>query len=444
VNSRSNHPSVGAAARQLAAQALTVVIDQKRSLTDRLDQELATLADSRDRALVRRLCNNVLRNLPRLEWRLQQLLNKPLTRKARCVHFLLLSAIDELMDQREPAPAVIHASVAATRLLGQSQLSGLVNAVLRNHQRRAEQLDERQPETASLMFGYPDWLIDSIRGDWPDDWKNILIQGNQPPPVWLRVNPRKTSVQQMIEALEKQPLECTHVDKHALKLDRSVSISQLPGFTEGWCSIQDAGAQRCAALLDLEPGLRVLDACAAPGGKTAHVLELETVKLSAIEIDPKRAMRIGQNLSRLDLQADLHIADATKTDQWWDGEPFDRILIDAPCSATGVMRRHPDIRWLRQPADIQANVVLQRALLNSLWPLLRPGGLLVYASCSILDAENCAQARWFLDNQPDAEAVPIDHKAYSAVAMPTGIQILPGSLDRDGFYYAVFRRLQPD
>lgn len=441
--------STGAAARALAANLILAVLDQRQSLSDQLDEALGKVESSRDRALVRRLCNNLLRNRPALEWRLRQLLQKPLPRKARSIHFLLLSSIDELLEQREPAPAIIHASVAATRLAGFDHLAGLVNAVLRNHQRRRESLDSAQADCANKLdtfrYGYPDWLIEQIRRDWPDCWREILDNGNQPPPIWLRVNSRRASREQVMHALDEQGIASRTEPgfSHAIRLERPGRISALPGYEQGWFSVQDAGAQACAALLDLKPSLRVLDACAAPGGKAAHALERVDVDLTALEIHPQRYRRIEQNLDRLGLQARIRIADATETERWWDGQAFDRILIDAPCSATGVIRRHPDIRWLRRPEDIDANVSVQRHLLTSLWPLLKPDGLLVYASCSILHAENRTQARWFLDNHHDAEVAPItaENELAQSIPMEPGLQILPGSLDRDGFYYVVFRRL---
>ena len=448
-NARSRSPGQanppGANARLIAANAMLGVVDRQHSLSEQLDQALADIQDSRDRALVRRLCNSALRKLPMLEWRLGQLLQKPLVRKARSVHFLLLSAIAELLEEREPAPAIIHASVAATRLASQSQLTGLVNAVLRNHQRQRETLDQNQPNTESIRYGYPDWLIETIRSDWPEHWQDILDQGNQPPPIWLRVNPRQATVDQVLTALDEQSLEY-HIDthfEHAIRLARPSRISALPGYEQGWFSVQDAGAQASARLLQLEPGLRVLDACAAPGGKAAHALEMADVELTALEISASRSQRIEQNLKRLDLAASIRVADASDTKSWWDGQLFDRILIDAPCSATGVIRRHPDIRWLRRSQDIEANAALQRELIASLWPLLKPSGLLVYVSCSILQAENRAQARWLLDNHTDAESVPITatFELAESLDLQPGRQLVPGSLARDGFYYAVFRRM---
>jgi 16S rRNA (cytosine967-C5)-methyltransferase len=432
---------IGAPARCVAARALSDVLDSGRSLTDALSGLDAALDATRDRAFVRRLCNRILRALPALEWRLSRLLGKPLPRHAREVHFLLLCAIDQLIEGREPAPAVVHATVAATRTAGHPHLAGMVNAVLRNHQRRAEELS-RLPDRAPIRFGYPDWLLDRIRADWPDCWKAVAAAGNQPPPTWLRVNRRRAGVGEILERLAESEIE-GHVDARlpdAIRLDRSAAVTTLPGFSEGLVSIQDAGAQTAARLLDLEDGQRVLDACAAPGGKSAHILETADVELTAIDNDATRLPRIEENLRRLGLTGRIALGDASTGADFAAGARYDRILIDAPCSATGVMRRHPDVRWLRRADDIDRNTTTQRRILETLWPRLEPGGLLVYASCSILRAENCEQIRAFIERNADARAIEFD--IIDSVATDPGHQILPGSLDRDGFFYAGLRRLR--
>ncbi|MDX1625196.1 MAG: 16S rRNA (cytosine(967)-C(5))-methyltransferase RsmB, partial [Wenzhouxiangellaceae bacterium] len=228
--------------------------------------------------------------------------------------------------------------------------------------------------------------------------------------------------------------------RDAVRLEHGARVSELPGYEEGLFSVQDPAAQSCAGLLRAGDGMRVLDACAAPGGKAAHLLEMADVSLTALELDAERAARIGENFARLGLEGDVVVGDATRPRDWHDGKPFDRILVDAPCSATGIMRRHPDVRWLRRPDDIEANARVQAALLENLWPLLAPGGLLVYATCSILHAENRDRARAFLDAHPDAEIQP--PKVPGAVDVGAGEQVLPGNLDRDGFYYLRLRRLQ--
>jgi len=435
-------PAAGAAPRAETARALLEVIDRGRNLGDALAGLEQRLADGRDRALVRRLCNRSLCDLPALEWRLTRLLRQPLPRKARSVHFLLLTALGELLEGREPAPAIIHASVDASRALKQPHLARLVNGILRSWQRDRPRIESELPRSASIQFGYPDWMIDALQHDWPDHWQQILQTGNTPPPLWLRVNRRRTDRADLAVRLQAAgyPVTVPAEFPNALRLEHAARITDLPGFAEGLVSVQDAGAQACVELLALEDGLRVLDACAAPGGKAAHALERAAVELTALELDPERAQRIEQGFERLGLRGRVCIGDATDPNVWWDGRAYDRILIDAPCSATGVLRRHPEIRWLRRASDIESTVATQRAILDALWPLLAPGGLLVYASCSILHAENREQVEHFVGRHTDAIAV--DRAPPESIACRPGSQILPGSLDRDGFYYAVLRRLR--
>ena len=438
----AGNAETGARSRLIAASALQSVLDRHQSLGESqasLEQELAS---GPDRALVRRLCYRALRNYPALDWRLQQLLDKPLARKARIIHFLLLSALDQLLEKREPGPAVVHASVAAARLAGQPHLAGLVNAVLRNYQRRADEIERALPADPEIELGYPAWLLDALKNDWPDRWKAIALAGNQPPPIWLRVNRRRADIDSVRRALDQAGHESDTDARFpdAVRLRQNVRISDLPGFEQGHFSIQDAAAQSVADLMDAGPGQRVLDACAAPGGKAAHLLERHDLELIALELDGERAARIERTFTRLGLDGRVVVGDATRPEAWWDGRPFDRILIDAPCSATGVLRRHPDVRWLRRPDDLARTAGLQQRILNALWPLLAPGGLLVYATCSILHAENRDQGRSFIANHEDAEPIPAT-LAESIETRP-GNQILPGSLDRDGFYYLRLGRLR--
>ncbi len=431
-------PAIGARPRVAAARALRDVLDRGRALTDALDGLGETLPDRRDRAQVRRLCNRVLRDWPMLDSAVRARLNKPLDRRNRWIHFLLAVAIDELNEGREPAPAVVHAAVEAARVGRAAPLAGLVNAVLRGRLRDGA---DPRPDDDVHRFGLPGWMAARIRADWPDDADQVLAAGNRPPPTWLRVNRRRSDPSRQAEQLRADGIECT-VDPafpDALRLAHPVAVGELPGLASGELSVQDAGAQSAADLLDLADGQRVLDACAAPGGKAAHILERAAVELVAVEFDPARAARIGPSLQRLGLEAEIITGDAARPDDWWDGRAFDRILIDAPCSATGVLRRHPDIRWLRRSGDIDANSRVQARMLDALWPLMAPGGLLVYATCSILHAENRDQGREFLERHPDAEAVDVAIPACRDVG--PGVQVLPGSLDRDGFYYLAVRRL---
>ena len=434
--------AAGAEARLVAARALASVFDQRRNLSEALAGLDRQLPDSRDRALVRRLCNRVLRNYPALEWRLSQLLRKPLARKARDVHFLLISALDQLTEKREPARAIVHSSVAATRAAGHPHLGSLVNAVLRNHQRRCEELSGAMPDDPALRLGYPEWLLERLRRDWPDRWREIALAGNRTPPLWLRVNRRRSSPEELCRKLRAAGFEAETDTRFpdAVRLDQPARVSSLPGYADGQFSVQDAGAQAATSLMALEDGQRVLDACAAPGGKAAHILERAQVRLTALELNPERAARIGETFERLGLSGEVVVGDAARPQIWGAGQTFDRILVDAPCSATGVLRRHPDVRWQRQAGDIAASTALQGRILEALWPLLAPGGLLVYASCSILHAENRDQAREFIARH--AEAQPLETRLDEGVATDPGCQILPGSLDRDGFYYMRMRRLR--
>jgi len=431
----------GAPARRVAARALASVLDAGRSLTEALAGLETELPDPRDRALVRRLCNRVLRDLPALEWRLTRLLRRPLPRAAREIHFLLLAGLDQLIEGREPPEAVVHASVAAARGTRHARLAGLVNAVLRNHRRRGP-APEELPDDPAIRLGYPEWLLERIRADWPDDWRAIAEAGNRAPPTWLRINRRRADIDaeraRLAEAGIGSRPDARFPD--ALRLDHPAAVSALPGFADGLFSVQDAGAQSAARLLDLRDGQRVLDACAAPGGKAAHILERADVDLTAVDSDPVRARRIGQNLERLGLNGRVVVGDAARAETFAGGGRYGRILVDAPCSATGVMRRHPDVRWLRRAADIDANAALQRRILRAVWPHLAPGGLLVYASCSILRAENCEQILDFTAEQKNAEACTFE--LDDAAELAPGRQILPGSLDRDGFYYACLRRVR--
>jgi 16S rRNA (cytosine967-C5)-methyltransferase len=434
--------ATGAQPRAATARALVEVIDRGHTLTDALAGIELLLGDGRDRALVRRLCNRSLCDLPALEWRLARLLRQPLPRKARSVHFLLLAALGELIEGREPAPAVIHASVDATRVLKQPHLARLVNGVLRGWQRDGQRIESALPQTPAMQLGYPDWMVERLRRDWPEHWEQVLRTGNTPPPLWLRVNRRRIDRAGLAARLAEAGIAAQAAPEFpdALRLEHSARITDLPGFAEGLFSVQDAGAQACAGLLELEDGQRVLDACAAPGGKAAHILEYADVELTALELDPERTRRVTDGFDRLGLHGRVVVGDAADPGPWWDRQVYDRILIDAPCSATGVLRRHPEIRWLRRAADVEANASGQRAILDALWPLLAPGGLLVYATCSILHAENREQVESFLGRHEDATA--LDCAPPESVRCRPGSQILPGSLDRDGFYYAVLRRMQ--
>lgn len=434
--------SDGALPRQLAARALTAVLDDGRALDATLAPLLEPLGEARDRALVRRLCHGVLRDWPALDYLIGQLVKKPLKGRNRRLHFLLAVALHELRDRREPDHAVVHAAVAAARSLCGPRLAGLANGVLRNFGRRREVLLTELPDTAAFRLGYPGWLVEAIDADRGEETQAVLAAGNQSPPLWLRVNRRRITREAYREQLAQAGIEARAVDgfADALVLAERIAVSRLPGFDQGLVSIQDGAAQLAVDYLKLEAGQRVLDACAAPGGKSAHILERAEVELTSLDIDGERLARIGSTLDRLGLEARLVEGDAASPDSWWDGRYFDRILIDAPCSATGVIRRHPDIRWLRRPEDIERLAATQRAILDALWSLLLPGGILVYATCSLLRVENDEQARAFLERHADARA--IDNSDMPGRPARPGRQILPGERDCDGFYYLAARRVQ--
>ena len=431
----------GARPRWLAARAAAAVLDRGESLDAQSAGHLAELDQARDRALARRLTHALMRDWPAVNALVSQLLKRPPVRRDRLVHFILAVALAELREAREPPRAVVHAAVEAVRMAGLSHLSGLVNGVLRNYLRASDAFLSLLPEDAVHRFGYPAWLVERIQRDWPDDWSSVLAAGNDPPPLWLRVNRGHWTRAEAALALAEAGFETRAPPElpDALQLMQRAAIRQLPGFAEGGLSVQDAAAQLTLAYVQPEAGQRILDACAAPGGKAAHLLECAEVDLTAVELDATRLARTAETLDRLGLRARLIQADAACPDEWWDGQPFDRILLDAPCSASGVIRRHPDIRWLRRAADIDPLVDLQQRLLAALWPLLKPGGMLVYVTCSILKAENVWQASRFLELHADARA--IEPASLPGRAQGPGRQILPGDDGMDGFYHVAFERL---
>jgi 16S rRNA (cytosine967-C5)-methyltransferase len=332
---------------------------------------------------------------------------------------------------------------------------GLVNAVLRNFLREREPWLERAKADEVAAWNYPAWWIDSVRRAWPDDWQSVLSAGNAPGPLTLRVNARRTTVAEYLQTLDANGIAATAIGSQAVKLATPMPVDRIPGFERGVVSVQDAGAQIAAPALAAQDGMRVLDACAAPGGKTCHVLELADVELVALEADASRAARIDENLSRLGLQAKVVIGDAGEPSRWHDGRAFDRILADVPCSASGIVRRHPDVRWLRRAADIPALVAQQRRILDALWPLLAPGGELLYVTCSIFPEEGEEQARWFERAHEDAVRLDAPGQLMPACSgaiaesrsapLSTGtragqLQRTGADIDHDGFFYARFQK----
>ncbi|OXS16590.1 16S rRNA (cytosine(967)-C(5))-methyltransferase [Zobellella denitrificans] len=422
--------------RAAAAQLLHQVINQGQSvstLLPRFQQEVA----AKDRALLQELCFGSLRWYSRLDAIAKQLLEKPLKGKYQPVHALLLVGIYQLLYTRIPAHAALAETVNACKLLKAEPFRGMVNGVLRNVQRRQDELIARVDALPQLRLAHPNWLVKRLQQAYPERWEQILEANNQHPPMWIRVNARHHDRSHYLSLLLQAGLEAEPdaLAEAALRLARPVDVTSLPGFELGHCSVQDAAAQMAAQLLEAAPGELVLDACAAPGGKTAHILERqpELGQLVAVDLDAERLQRVRQNLERIVLAATVLQGDAARPEDWWQGPQFDRILLDAPCSATGVIRRHPDIKWLRRPEDIAQLAALQGRILDALWARLKPGGTLLYATCSILPDENGEQIRAFLQRTPDALHRPLHE--HDSPAQP-GWQLLPGEAGRDGFYYA--------
>lgn len=424
--------------RRQAAVVIAGVLNRGMSLSDALPAGQKTLNAPADRALLAELSYGVLRLQPRLEWQLARLVRRPLAKREPEVHALLLGGLYQLAETRIPPHAAVAESVNAARLLGKEWAAGLVNAVLRRYQREHDALAAAADAVETAYYAHPRWLLEHFRRDWPDDWQAIATANNTRAPMTLRVNARAQSRDAYLALLGDAGIaaEAHPHAPDAVVLAEPVDVPRLPGFESGAVSVQDAAAQLAADLLDLRPGQRILDACAAPGGKTAHILERcpEPGALVAVDVDESRLDRVAQTLARLGLAATLVAADAAEPRRWWDGEPFDRILLDAPCSATGVIRRHPDIKVLRQPRDIEPLAALQARLLEALWPLLGPGGKLLYATCSVLSRENSTQMNGFIQRHPEAAALPIP----AGWGRPAGFgrQILPGQDGMDGFYYA--------
>lgn len=425
--------------RAVAVSVLTRVMQQGQSLSTLLPHSFRSLPPER-RALAQELCYGTLRWAPRLQAILTLLLDKQLKGKDSDVQALLLIGLYQLAYMEIPAHAAVSETVAVTALLNKGWAKGLVNAVLRRFQREKQPLEDEIEQDPVAASAHPAWLLALLQQAWPDEWQEVIDANNQRPPMSLRVNRRRLNREDYLTRLHTDGLAATSSPHapDALILEKPVNVEQLPGFDLGDVSVQDSAAQLAALLVAPEAGMRVLDACAAPGGKTGHLLEIcSDIELTALDIEGKRLKRVEENLQRLGYSAKLMTADASRN-EWWDGTPFDRILLDAPCSATGVIRRHPDIKLLRHPEDIPRLVLMQATILETLWPMLKPGGLLVYATCSILPEENNRQLANFLANHDDAREQPIEAKWGRFAGI--GRQILPNQDRMDGFYYARIKK----
>jgi 16S rRNA (cytosine967-C5)-methyltransferase len=430
-------------ARGQAARLLAQVVNEGHSLTDALEHHLPGV-DVQQRPLVQELAYGSLRWYYRLAVVLERLLKKPFKRRDADLYCLLLSGIYQLEHTGVPSHVAVNETVQACRELGKDWAAGLVNAVLRNYQRRTVELAGTIESSLPARYAHPEWMIRRLQADWPQDWESILHAGNQRPPFSLRVNRLQLDRAAYLQRLEQRGIrarEYPHTTQGVLPA-APMPVTALPGFAEGMVSVQDGAAQQAAELLDLRSGQQVLDACAAPGGKTAHILESEPglAGLTAVDIDAHRAALIRDNLDRLGLAARVRTADVSVRESWWDGQPFDRILLDAPCSASGVIRRHPDIKLLRRQADISGLVERQAQLLAAVWPLLTAGGMLLYSTCSVFAAENEQQVGHFLAVCP--EAADVTPEVPWGRVVTHGRQVLPGEDDMDGFYYACLRKVE--
>ena len=426
--------------RALAAKGLADVALRGASLRDVMERNARRLADPRDRALLMALLSEGARWWLRFDAAVDGLLEKPLRHKDPAVHALLVLGLVQLEILQLSDYAAVAATVEATRTLGRPQLAGLVNAILRRWQRERDSLLARLDAKPQTRHAHPAWLAAALQRDWPQQSDAVMAADNREPPLMLRVNRQRSGRQALIDQLQGAGYAASAHPwlSDALVLPHSTDVTRMPGFEDGFFAVQDGAAQVAADLADLRDGLRVLDACAAPGGKACHLLERADIDLTALEFDAARAERIRQNLMRLRLNAKVVIGDAGAPKGWWKGQPFDRILIDAPCSATGVLRRRPDVRLHRRESDIAAMHAQQRRILAALWPLLAPGGRLVYITCSVLRAENEAIVGELLATQPDARATAFTLPAGQAAGV--GWQILPGDGDLDGMYYAVIEK----
>jgi len=435
--------------RALAAKCCYAVIDQGRSLSDELPKQQDKLI-GKDKGLLQEICYGVLRYLPELENDVRHLMKKPLKGKQRVFHFLLLVGVYQIRYMRIPDHAAVSETVAATSTLKNRHMKALVNAILRGFLRSLEvekkldnKINKNLPDP--IKYNHPGWFIKKLQAGYPELWQTILDANQQRPPMWLRTNQQHHTSEQYQALLKGAEIEMANVEPQslAIELTKPLDVAKLPGFDQGWVSVQDGAAQQAAHLLDCQPNDTVLDCCAAPGGKTCHIIEQtpDIASMTAIDIEEGRLTRVHENLDRLNLSANVIAADAASQD-WWSGEQFDRILLDAPCSGTGVIRRHPDIKWLRKADDIDKLVILQKQILDNIWSLLKPGGTLLYATCSVLPEENCQQISRFIKENQDAQLIAITLNNLDTDENTVGWQLLPGAENMDGFYYAKLLKLK--
>lgn len=415
-----------------ASQIVQQVMVDGRNLNQVLDESLRkkSVWTPAQRAALQDLSYGTLRYFGQLEGLLSLLLHNPLSDER--IRYLLLVALYQLQYSKAAQHAVVDHAVKSAQMQ-HVKVSGLVNAILRNFLRNQAQLLQQVEQRVEAKHNHPNWWIAELKAQYGAASTAILAAGNQHPPMTLRVNQRRGSTSDYLAKLTEQQITATIIEPDAIQLEKPVGVDKLPGFFEGLVSVQDAGAQYAATLLDVHDGQRVLDACAAPGGKTAHILECAKVELLAVDKDEKRLQRVADNLQRLGLSASLKVGDAAQPDDWWDSKLFDRILADVPCSASGVVRRHPDIKWLRRHTDLAGFAAQQLDMLQALWRVLAQDGKLLYATCSVFKQENEHVIAAFLAQQKDAQRLPITLPDNS-----TG-QLLPND-QHDGFFYALLQK----
>ncbi|MEP0355522.1 16S rRNA (cytosine(967)-C(5))-methyltransferase RsmB [Paraglaciecola sp.] len=433
-NNKSRNKSYSVNLRAEAAKVLFQILEEGKSARECLPAIQDHLKEQ-DKAWLQEMVYGVLRNLPILQFWLRKLLDKPLKNRFKIVEHVVMLGFYQLAFSRVSQHAAVSETVAACQALNTIAMKGLVNAILRTFLR--ENIFEESAPNEQIASGLPKWLFKKLQLEYQAELSNVVKNMQLKAPIWLRVNPIQISAEQYKTKLHQENIEYQTSDQHTngIILAKGRDVTSLPGFHEGWFSVQDGAAQLAAAYLQPKAGEHILDCCAAPGGKTCHILELqpEITSLYALEVDQTRARRIEENLERLKHKANIIIGDASDPSRWWDNKQFDRILLDAPCSATGIIRRHPDVKWLRKAADIGVLVELQKQILDAIWLTLKPGGTLLYATCSILPEENHQQISQFLSRTHNAR---LDESfCHDSVNKP-GQQILPGEQQMDGFYYA--------
>lgn len=425
--------------QQIAATAVHLVVSG-RNLTLALPEamKLHPKATPQQRGAAADLSYGTLRYLGEINAYLSQLLEKPLS--SEIITHLLQVAIFQLLHDEADDFTVVNQAVIAAGDAKPRWAKGLVNGVLRNFLRQKEALTAKLEQDEVAIYSYPQWWINLVKNQFPENWQGILTAGNMHPPLTLRINPKQTNALSYLQLLARQDIQASYLGGDAVMLAQPLPVEQIPGFKDGAVSVQDYGAQLAAQLLEAKEGSRVLDACAAPGGKTGHLLERVNVNLSALDNDKLRLNRVAENLTRLKLHAELLLGDAAKSAEWWDGKPYDLILADVPCSASGIVRRHVDIKWLRRESDIAKFAKTQAEILNSLWQLLAKGGKLLYVTCSIFKQENQQQIDAFLLKNNDATQLPLllTEELNKNIKIKNG-QLIPNEM-HDGLFYAVLQK----